>query len=192
MHQPEEAPIGGASSYMLSVVFRKESLIMGNVHFQNQSSFTVRAEALFEEQKQRILAVLPDADVQHIGSTAVPGSLTKGDLDLQVRVSAERFQPAVSSLLALYELNDGSDQTDCFRSFKDDALLLPVGVQLTVIGSEYDFFWRQRDYFIANPSMRAEYDAFKRQYEGGDMEEYIAAKHLFFERIMKDPKWLEG
>jgi GrpB-like predicted nucleotidyltransferase (UPF0157 family) len=31
-----------------------------------------------------------------------------------------------------------------------------------------------------------------RQYEGGDMEEYIAAKHLFFERIMNDPKWLEG
>ena len=72
-----------------------------------------------------------------MGSTAVPHSLTKG---VQVRVTSEQFQKSVQILSRLYELNEGSVKTDCFRAFKDDSTVPPLGIQLTIIDSEYDFF----------------------------------------------------
>ena len=32
--------------------------------------------------------LLPTAEIEHIGATAIPGALTKGDLDVMVRVAA--------------------------------------------------------------------------------------------------------
>ncbi|MFE3575677.1 GrpB family protein [Lysinibacillus sp. NPDC059133] len=49
--------------------------------------------------------LLPEADIQHVGSTAIPDSVTKGDLDIQVRVSAEQFSIAVELLSNLYDRN---------------------------------------------------------------------------------------
>jgi GrpB-like predicted nucleotidyltransferase (UPF0157 family) len=37
---------------------------------------------------------LPGARVEHVGSTAVPGSLTKGDLDICVIVEGGQFERA--------------------------------------------------------------------------------------------------
>lgn len=45
------------------------------------------AETLFRMVASELAAVLPSsAEVLHIGATAVPGCLTKGDLDIAVRV----------------------------------------------------------------------------------------------------------
>ncbi|GIM47305.1 hypothetical protein DNHGIG_28540 [Collibacillus ludicampi] len=75
-------------------------------------------------------------------------------MDIQVRVTADCFPDAVKTLTKLYELNDGSIQTDCFRAFKDDTLDPPLGVQLTVIGSEHDIFYKIRDVLLNNPMYR--------------------------------------
>jgi GrpB-like predicted nucleotidyltransferase (UPF0157 family) len=159
------------------------------VHFADESNVRQAANWLFEEQKARILTVLPGADIQHVGSTAVPGSLTKGDLDIQVRVPAADFEKAVAALSKMYGLNDGSIQTDFFRAFQDDTLTPPLGVQLTVIGSEYDFFWKFRDAMLANPSYVEMYNQLKRHFHGKDMEAYRAAKHDFFRRLMETPEF---
>ncbi len=53
-------------------------------------------------------------DIQHIGSTAIPNSITKGDLDIQVRVSKEDFTKAVEILSTIYDINEGSTKTDFF------------------------------------------------------------------------------
>lgn len=99
--------------------------------------------------------------MQHVGSTAIPNSITKGDLDIQVRVKANIFPKAVKELAKLYELNEGSVKTETFRAFKDDSTVPPVGVQLTVINSEFDFFWKFRDVLLMNANYRKEYDNLK-------------------------------
>src|SRR5215472_4798027 len=43
-----------------------------------------KAEALYARVKTSVLTLLPRATVEHVGSTAVPDLLTKGDLDVQV------------------------------------------------------------------------------------------------------------
>ncbi|MFC4767493.1 GrpB family protein [Effusibacillus consociatus] len=161
------------------------------VHFSNVGDFRHKAERLFEEQKRRIEERLPNADIQHVGSTAVPGSLTKGDVDIQVRVLPEVFSIAIQVLSSLYSPNEGSVSTDSFRAFKDDTLDPPLGVQLSVIGSEYDFFWKLRNVLLANETYRQEYDELKKRFHGKDMDEYRTEKNKFFKRLMTTPEYLQ-
>src|SRR5690625_2005753 len=139
---------------------------MEQVNFNDTSLFRNDEEKAFLSQKKLIKAYLPGVDVQHVGSTAIPNSLTKGDLDIQVRVTAKQFPEAVKALSKLYEINEGSAKTEEFRAFKDDLASPPLGVQLTVIGSEFDFFWKFRDVLLQNEKYIAEYDELKRKYEG--------------------------
>lgn len=159
------------------------------VHFLDNSLFYENAEKTFLVHKKIMKESLPEADVQHVGSTAIPNSLTKGDLDIQVRVISGQFLKAVEVLSVLYELNVGSIKTDRFRAFKDDSTVPPLGVQLTVIGSEYDFFWKFRDVLLRNDHYRKEYDELKKKYEGKAMDEYRKAKNDFFQRLMETPEY---
>ena len=157
---------------------------MERVHFQHEQVFRTQVERLFDDQSRRIRAVLPEADIQHVGSTAIPDSLTKGDLDIQVRVPADVFSRAVERLGTLYRVNAGSQRTETFAAFQDDTTNPPLGVQLSVIGASEDFFWKVRDVLRANPSLQRAYDALKQQYEGQPMAVYRAAKQRFIEALM--------
>lgn len=155
------------------------------VRFVSESEVRARAALLFEQQARVLRTLLPGADLQHVGSTAVPGSLTKGDVDLQVRVDASMFAAADACLAAHYDRNVGSIHTDEFSPFKDDSTDPPLGIQLTVIGSRFDFFWKLRDLFLARPELREAYDALKRAHEGRPMTEYRAAKEQFFAPLLR-------
>jgi GrpB-like predicted nucleotidyltransferase (UPF0157 family) len=161
------------------------------VNFLENKIFYEKAEQTFLEHKQIIKERIPEADVQHVGSTAIPNSLTKGDLDIQVRVTQEQFPKAVQLLTALYQPNEGSDKTECFRAFKDDSMEPPLGVQLTVIDSEYDFFWKFRDILLQNDAYRIEYDELKRKFDGKEMDDYREAKSDFFHNLINSPEFIK-
>jgi len=61
---------------------------MEKVNFYESKLFKDNAEKTFLLQKELIKGYLPEADIQHVGSTAIPKSITKGDLDIQVRINA--------------------------------------------------------------------------------------------------------
>ncbi|WP_414531517.1 GrpB family protein [Rhodopseudomonas sp. G2_2311] len=47
---------------------------------------------MFAAVKQQLIAVLPNtSELLHIGATSVPGCLTKGDLDIVIRVERGRL-----------------------------------------------------------------------------------------------------
>lgn len=162
---------------------------METVNFINTEKLADVTERAYAEHKEIIRRVLPEADIQHVGSTAIPNSLTKGDLDIQVRVKVQHFPKAVEELSNLYDTNEGSVKTGDFRAFEDNSETPSLGVQLTVIGSEFDFFWKFRDVLIMNDDYRVEYDILKRKFGGRDMEEYRDAKDVFFEKIMATPEY---
>lgn len=162
---------------------------MEKVNFFDFKLFNENAEKTFILHKNKIKNLLPEVDIQHVGSTAIPNSLTKGDLDIQVRVSAEQFPKAVELLSSLYEGNDESIKTDTFRAFKDETTNPPLGVQLTVIDSEFDFFWKFREVLLTNNKYRDEYDNLKKEYEGRSMDAYREAKDKFFQRLMEAPEF---
>ena len=153
--------------------------------FIAEATIREHAAAAFEQHQARLLALLPDAEIQHIGSTALPGALTKGDLDIVVRVSQADFDTAAATLAAHYERNTGSTRTASFASFKDDHADPPLGIQLVVRGSDLDDFCTFRDFLAAHPEYLAAYNRLKRAAHGQPMERYREQKSRFVEQMLR-------
>jgi len=123
-----------------------------------------------------------------MGATAVPGSITKGDLDLLVRVSASDFAVAVATLENRYAIHQRQNWTPAYASFMDgEAGDVPVGVQLVVADSDLDAaFVSIRSLLRGRPDLVEQSNELKRSFEGGDPEAYVAAKQAFIERLLRD------
>ncbi|MEC2073383.1 GrpB family protein [Alkalihalophilus marmarensis] len=161
------------------------------VHFKREEVFRERAALVVAKHTERIKNGLQKASVIHVGSTAIEGSLTKGDVDLQVRIPIEEFDHAKSFLLKHYTINTGSTQTSFFCAFEDEEDLLPLGLQLTAEGSELDHFWKVKAYFVAYPCEVIQYNELKLMFEGKDMETYRHAKSLYMRRILTSKEYRE-
>jgi GrpB-like predicted nucleotidyltransferase (UPF0157 family) len=146
------------------------------------------AEAVFHEQRVAVLALLPGAKVEHVGATAVPGALTKGDVDLLVRVRRPDFAAAVGVLCGRYAIHQPHNWTPTLASFKaPHAAELDVGIQLVVEGSDADgFFGPFRDALISSPALLAKYNQLKQGLDGLDYERYTERKGQFIERVLRD------
>lgn len=128
---------------------------------------------------------LPFAEIEHVGSTAIPGALTKGDLDILVRVAAAEFRVAEEVLSGLFPRNDGTPRTDAFASFKEDSAEPALGIQLVVRGADWDVFSQFRDALKADPRLVHEYNQLKQTFDGRAMDDYRAAKEQFVERVLR-------
>jgi GrpB-like predicted nucleotidyltransferase (UPF0157 family) len=134
--------------------------------------------------------MLPAAHVDHVGSTSIPGALTKGDVDLLVRVDAERFDAAVAALRSCYAVHQPENWAPAYASFADpEPTDLPVGVQLAVAGSADDLlFGAFLDALIDDPALLAEYNALKLRHDGDEYERYTGVKREFVERVLARAK----
>lgn len=124
-----------------------------------------------------------------MGATSVPECLTKGDLDVNVRLPLAEFAVAERALAERFDRNVGTIRTADFASFKDDGRDPPQGIQLTVLGSDYDFFLDFQRALCADPQAVAAYNALKRRHDGGDMDAYRQVKSMFIRNLID---WREG
>jgi GrpB-like predicted nucleotidyltransferase (UPF0157 family) len=154
------------------------------VSFAREEHFREDVARLFEKVQSQVRALVPTADVQHVGSTAIPGSLTKGDLDVQVRVSESDYSAAKERLSKMYDVNVGGFAAADAMSFEDYSSRPTLGIHLTVIGGSADIQWIFRDLLAASPVLRERYDQLKRQFEGRSMEEYRSAKAEFVSHVL--------
>ena len=144
-----------------------------------------QAQLLFQAVRNSIVEILPlTADIRHVGATAVEGCLTKGDVDIVVRVSANHFSDADAALASRFSRNSGSTRTDTFSAFEDASCHPHAGIQLTIIDGPYDVFHRFVELLKNSPQLLQEYNSLKRSYEGADMAVYRAAKDAFIERAL--------
>jgi GrpB-like predicted nucleotidyltransferase (UPF0157 family) len=144
-----------------------------------------RAEHLFDLVSSSLRSVLPPAaDIRHVGATSVAGCLTKGDLDVVIRVPAADFQQADMLLAARFARNEGSIRTVSFSAFEDASTDPHLGIQLAVIDGPYDFFHQFAEALRRSPDLVDEYNALKRAHENGEMAVYRAAKDAFVARVL--------
>jgi GrpB-like predicted nucleotidyltransferase (UPF0157 family) len=143
------------------------------------------AEALFRKVASELAAVLPpSAEVLHIGATAVPACLTKGDLDIVVRVDRADFTVADALLVERLDRNVGSIRTDDFAAFEDAHRSPHLGVQLTVKGGAFDDFHHFVEALRADPALVRRYNELKQQFHGCPMVDYWAAKDAFVGEVL--------
>jgi GrpB-like predicted nucleotidyltransferase (UPF0157 family) len=157
------------------------------IRIRPEAEIREAVEAAFLRHRERISKLLPNADVAHIGSTAVPGALTKGDLDLLVRVPGGGFEPAVRALQTAYAVHQPENWTTSFASFVDpNATDPPMGVQLAVSGSDEEaLFAPFVEALTEDPALLDEYNALKTSLDGADYERYTREKGEFVERVLK-------
>jgi GrpB-like predicted nucleotidyltransferase (UPF0157 family) len=143
--------------------------------------FADEAAAVVVEHERRIRERLPDAEVRHTGGTSIPGVLTTGDVDLQVRVERHAFAFARDVLTELYEpfhLDAWHAEGAFFTSPGSEP---QVEVALTAIGCLDDLHHGEAwDRIAASSALRERYNAMKRAHEGGSLDDYLAAKRAFF------------
>ena len=156
------------------------------VSFLPEKHFRARVQQRFEELRRELLTIVPDADIEHVGSTAVPESLTKGDLDVQVRIGELEYSAAKERLCQLYDVNVGGFATDDAISFQDYSSDPHVGIHLTVKGGSADIQHRFRDRLRLSESLRDDYDNLKRRFEGKSMSKYRDAKEKFVMHVFME------
>jgi GrpB-like predicted nucleotidyltransferase (UPF0157 family) len=122
-----------------------------------------RWPARFASWQERIIGVLPDAHVEHVGSTAVPGLPAKPTIDIQVSVAQldneDAYVPALESLELRLRSRD-----DLHRYFRPPA---PQPRSVHVHVCERGSRWERdhplfRDYLRAHAAARDEYARTKR------------------------------
>jgi GrpB-like predicted nucleotidyltransferase (UPF0157 family) len=148
----------------------------------------------FEDERAAIERVLGDAvlDIQHIGSTAVPGLAAKPVIDMLIAVADldEARRRVVEPLASL-----GYDYVPEYESVMPQRLYFrkgdPRGFHIHMVepsGEFWDRHIRFRDFLREHPEAVAEYATLKKRLareHGSDMDGYTDAKSDFIRGIEK-------
>ena len=140
------------------------------MRFRLASELWPLVDRAFQYHSREIRLLVPSATVDHVGATSVPGLLTKGDLDLLVRVPPEELETAEAALRLRYPgLVDGTEAE------------LPVGIEVVAEGSpRAQRVLALKRAFRTRPELVEQANALKREHEGGDPAAYEAAKQAFY------------
>lgn len=150
----------------------------------NAQEYQPECEKCFRNYQRRIQKALPLARIEHIGSSAIPNAISKGDLDIYVEVTQEQFE---SSILALKRLGF-IEQTETLRT--DELCMLiskhdNVALQVVKQGYAFEFFLIFRDQLIINPELVQRYNALKVACKELKPETYRQYKSAFIEQILQ-------
>jgi GrpB-like predicted nucleotidyltransferase (UPF0157 family) len=153
------------------------------VRLRSTSELVGIADGIVAELEVLLTELLPACQVEHIGATAMPDGVTKGDVDINIRVSPDGFLPAVETLRSIFPDAQPDNWTATYASFSDSSRALPVGLQLTVLGSPDDFLVPLRDFMRSNAALRHEYDRCKREAASLGPDGYWAAKNALLKEV---------
>ncbi|MHA7209961.1 GrpB family protein [Arthrobacter sp. MDT1-65] len=146
------------------------------MHWQLTTAETVaQARAILEHHRRGLSRENVPGELTLTGGSSIEGLLTKGDIDLHLRVTSDDFAVAVSRLRGLYAVARKDIWTPWFAVF-EQASTPPVGVAVTILDSEHDRrFVRSWERMRLDKTARQQYNMLKVQSD--DVEE---AKSLFF------------
>jgi GrpB-like predicted nucleotidyltransferase (UPF0157 family) len=159
------------------------------------SEYDPQWPSVFEEEKQKILEATSDQTfaIEHIGSTSIPGTTTKPEIDIMIGV------PEISQTEALIHAleNIGYIYFKRFEEFAPERRYLRKSDGLTPLFhihmvEENGFFWRDRlifrDYMRNHPSEVERYSSFKKDFiskNGTDRQAYSEAKKKVVDDIIE-------
>jgi GrpB-like predicted nucleotidyltransferase (UPF0157 family) len=116
------------------------------------------------------------------GGCSVPGTLTRGDVDLHLRVDPEAFSDVVDRLRTAYPVASAHAWASTLAVF-DVPGRHPTGLAVTPVGSEHDERFRATWRVLRrDPGLLAEYTALKAATAG--TPEYEVRKSEFVSRVV--------
>ena len=142
----------------------------------------------FLAHRARILRVLPHVDVQHIGSTAIPGIKAKDVVDVLVGVSGTDIPATTRQLTELHYVLEGERPGHAWLCWPAPGQREAV-IHVMERGGEA---WRRRlhfrDFLRQHPAEAKAYEALKRHLaaQTDDWGEYTRQKADFVQRILNE------
>jgi len=151
--------------------------------------------ATFAALRANVLRALPDARVEHVGSTAVPGLASKPIIDIDVIVAtAADLSAAAVSLGRIGYVHEGDLGIPGREAFRPPAGLPPHHLYVCAQDSrELDRHLRFRDHLRGHADTAAVYAALKRRLAaecGEHRAAYSAGKTAFVEAVLAGVRWV--
>jgi GrpB-like predicted nucleotidyltransferase (UPF0157 family) len=156
------------------------------IHLVDVHEIAPTARDVVDRFRSDFTAELGQADVHHIGATALPFGHTKGDVDVNVRVQASQFRQIVTALRERLKPAQPENWSESFASFSVEGYELPLGVQVTSIDSADDFLLKLRDRMRADPSLLRRYDDIKVAAASKGAQWYWEAKDRLLREILSN------
>jgi GrpB-like predicted nucleotidyltransferase (UPF0157 family) len=152
--------------------------------------YTPAWKGYFEREKATLQVVLGTKilDIQHIGSTSIPGMIAKPIIDIAIAVvdfdEAKVCIPLVESLGYEYKGEFGIPRRHYF--VKGDPRLFHIHMS-EASGAEWENTLLFRDYLCNHPDMAEEYAQLKQQLakkHPQDRQAYLDGKTAFVEKVL--------
>ena len=143
-------------------------------------------EKVFSDYYMFLQTLLDTTEIEHVGGSSVKGAITKGDLDIQVRISATNLEQIIQKLDTRFERKRAELWNEHFAIYADQRSPLKVDIMVTVIGSPYDNFHRIRDVLQSNRDLLEEYNNLKVYHPNSSYDEYTENKKGFFGKILRE------
>ncbi|MCY4129247.1 MAG: GrpB family protein [Gammaproteobacteria bacterium] len=155
------------------------------MRFLDPHQYQAEIGRLFEVVAKEVSRLLPNANIEHIGASAIPGAVSKGDLDVFVGVDEHELEKAVHCL----ERNGYRVKTDTLKNeslcmLESSSYEYPVALQVVANGSEFEMFLTFRDALRANDNLLKEYNQMKHLCEGMSETRYRNRKSAFIEKVL--------
>jgi GrpB-like predicted nucleotidyltransferase (UPF0157 family) len=152
------------------------------VRLRPAEEFRERASAIAAAERERLRTMGVPGQLELTGGSSVPGALTRGDVDLHLRVRPADFAATVARLRRAYEVVHPEIWAPTLATFAVPAAL-PAGLAVTPAGSEHDLrFTRSWRLLAADPALVDEYNAVK--LAAGE-DDYEDRKSAFFDRLLE-------
>lgn len=150
-----------------------------------------KAVELFQEAYDVLHALLPDAEIHHVGSTSITGLGGKGIIDILIAIPDWTKKAIAGNKLQDIGFKHVHKEINnrIFMSREGDTIKNDVHIHLTYIGSsEYKNFLSFRDYLLSHPEEAAIYLQLKKQWlrdAKGDRKAYTSSKNNYIAEILE-------
>ncbi len=153
------------------------------IKFMKSEFFKESGNETFSHIKELIESLTPAAEVIHIGGGSIPGALTKGDVDIQIRIDRTQFEEVVKSFGQVFQINNTELWSEDLAIFKSIYLQMKVDILVTVVGSRSDNCHKFKKLLLTREDILEEYNQMKASFQNQEMQDYKVAKAKFYQRL---------
>ena len=153
--------------------------------FLKPHEYQYKAINAFNKLEVVIKSKIPNARIEHIGSSSIDHAISKGDLDIFVGVNKIDFESSLESLINLgFKI-----KADTFRSTELCMLEcfdfdFDVGIQLVDLSSKHINFLKFRDKLKHDSKLLEEYNHLKLSCKDLSPEAYRERKSKFIHQVL--------
>ncbi len=153
--------------------------------FLQPNQYQPEISQLYEEIASVVLQLLPEARVEHIGASSIPGAISKGDLDIFVGLDREELERVITELERNgYRVKPNTLRNKSLCMLEIDSYQYPVALQVVANGSRFEMFLAFRDAIRKSEALLREYNQMKYLCEGISENCYRSRKSEFIEKVL--------